>query len=88
MKTSGFGEKFLLMEVLYMTEKGQVTVPIESRAKHGLGAGSRLMFVETKSGTMVLKAMKDKPELSLVEHLTRFKGVELPELKAHCPPRV
>ena len=60
----------------------------QSPAKHGLGAGSCLMFVETKSGAMVLKAMKDKPELTLVEHLTRFKGVELPELKAHCPPRV
>ena len=60
----------------------------QSPAKHGLGAGSCWMFVETKSGAMVLKAMKDKPELTLVEHLTRFKEVELPELKAHCPPRV
>lgn len=85
---SGFGGKFLLMEVLYMTEKGQVTVPSESRAKHGLGAGSRLLFIESKSGAMVLKPMKDKPELTLVEHLTRFKGVELPTSKAHCPPRV
>lgn len=71
-----------------MTEKGQVTVPSESRAKHGLGAGSRLMFIESKSGVMVLKPMKDKPELTLVEHLMRFKGVELPTIKAHCPPRV
>ena len=76
------------MEVLYMTEKGQVTVPIASRAKHRLGAGSRLLFMETKSGAMVLKAIKDQPALTLVEHLARFKGVELPEHKAHCPPRV
>jgi AbrB family looped-hinge helix DNA binding protein len=83
-----FGVKFKLMEVLYMTEKGQVTVPRDSRSKHGLGEGSRLLFMETKSGTMVLRPVKDKPQLTLVEHLTRFKGVELPQMKAHCPPRV
>jgi AbrB family looped-hinge helix DNA binding protein len=76
------------MEVLYMTDKGRVTIPNESRVKHGLGEGSRLLFMETKSGALVLKPVKAKPELTLIEHLTRFKGVELPKLKAHCPPRV
>lgn len=76
------------MQVLYMTDKGQVTVPRESRTRHGLGFGSRLLFIETKSGAMVLKPMKDKPRLTLVEHLARFKGVEMPAIKAHCAPRV
>jgi len=76
------------MEVLYMTEKGQVTVPRDTRSKHGLGEGSRLLFMETKSGALVLKPVKEKPELSLVEHLTRFKGVELPTMKVHSKPRV
>ena len=80
--------KLKIMELLYMTEKGQVTVPRDSRSKHGLGEGSQLLFMETKSGVMVLKPVKEKPELTLVEHLTRFKGVELPQIQAHCPPRV
>ena len=80
--------KLGIMELLYLTEKGQVTVPSDSRSKHGLGEGSRLLFMETKSGMMVLKPVKEKPEMTLVAHLTRFKGVELPQMKTHCPPRV
>lgn len=76
------------MQILDMTEKGQVTVPSDSRAKHGLGRGSKLLFLETKSGVMVLKPVKEKPQLTLIEHLKRFKGVEIPEIKAHCPPRL
>ncbi len=83
-----FGVKFMLMEVLYMTDEGQVTVPSDIRSRHGLGPGSGLLFLETKSGAMVLKPVKAKPELTLVEHLTRFQGVALPSIKACCPPRV
>lgn len=74
-------------ELLYV-EKGQVTLPKESRDKHGLSDGSVLLFLETKSGAMVLKPVKAKPQLSLIEHLKKFKGVDLPELETHCPPRV
>lgn len=28
------------------------------------------------------------PKLSLIDHLKKFKGVELPAFQAHCPPRV
>jgi AbrB family looped-hinge helix DNA binding protein len=76
------------MEVLYMTDKGRITIPNEARTKYGLGEGSRLLFMETKSGALVLKPVKEKPELSLVEHLTRFKGVELPEMSVRTKPRV
>lgn len=74
-------------EVLYM-DKGRVTLPKESRDKYGLGDGSTLLFLETKSGAMVLKPVNEKPELNLIEHLKKFKDVEIPQIKAHCPPRV
>ena len=73
-------------EVLYM-DKGRVTIPKECRNRHGLEDGSTLLFLETKSGSLVLKPVKSKPELSLVEHLKRFKGVQIPKSKVHCPPR-
>ena len=74
-------------ELLYM-DKGRVTLPKESRERHGLGDGSTLLFLETKSGAMVLKPVKETPELNLIEHLKKFKGVEIPDFKGHCPPRV
>lgn len=74
-------------ELLYL-DKGRVTLPKESRDKHGLGDGSALLFLETKSGAMVLKPVKAKPQLDLIEHLKKFKDVEIPEIKAHCPPRL
>lgn len=76
------------MEVLYMTDKGRVTIPNATRVAHGLGEGSRLLFLETKSGALVLKPVKEKPEKTLVEHLQKFQGVEWSERAAHCPPRV
>lgn len=76
-----------MSEVLHM-ESGRVTLPKESRDKLGLTDGSTLLFLETKSGAMVLKPVKEKPELTLIEHLKKFKDVEIPEIKAHCPPRV
>ena len=69
-------------------DKGRVTIPKACRKRHGLEDGSTLLFFETKSGALVLKPVKAKPELSLIEHLKRFKGVEIPAIKAHCPPRV
>lgn len=75
------------MEVLSM-DNGRVTLPKASREKHHLADGSKLMFLETKSGAMMLKPIKAKPARNLIEHLKRFQGVEIPELKAHCPPRL
>jgi AbrB family looped-hinge helix DNA binding protein len=74
-------------EVLYM-DKGRVTIPKECRKRHGLEDGSTLLFFETKSGALVLKPVKAKPELDLVDHLRKFKGIEIPGRKHICPPRV
>jgi hypothetical protein len=34
-----------------------------------------------------LRPAKANPDLSLVEHLARFKGVEFSSRPVHCPPR-
>ena len=45
------------------------------------------LFLETKSGALVLKPVKAKPEMDLIDHLLRFKNLEIPERKHFCPPR-
>ncbi|MGB7748694.1 MAG: AbrB/MazE/SpoVT family DNA-binding domain-containing protein [Verrucomicrobiia bacterium] len=55
------------MEVLYMTEKGQVTVPSSARARRKLGYKSTLVFFESASGDMILRPSKASPELDLVD---------------------
>jgi hypothetical protein len=44
-----------------------------------LGDGDTLLFLETKSGALVLKPVKAKPEMDLIDHLLRFKDLEIPE---------
>jgi AbrB family looped-hinge helix DNA binding protein len=76
----------VMREVLYL-DKGRVTIPKDCRDRHGLGDGDTLLFLETKSGALVLKPVKAKPEMDLIDHLLRFKGLELPERTHYCPPR-
>jgi AbrB family looped-hinge helix DNA binding protein len=76
-----------MSEVLYM-DKGRVTIPEECRQRLGLKDGSAFLLLETKSGALVLKSAKAKPELSIVEHLKGFKGLEIPKTKFHCAPRL
>ena len=80
--------KFLLVEVLYMTEKGQVTVPSAVRARRKLGYKSTLIFLESASGDMILRPSKASPDVDLVDHLRGFKGLEIPERSHMTPPRI
>lgn len=74
-------------EVLYM-DKGRVTIPKDCRTRRGLADGDTLLFLETKSGALVLKPVKSKPEKTLLQHLKQFKGIEIPKMQARCAPRV
>ena len=76
------------MTVVQMSEKGQIVVPKEARDKHGFGKGSAFSFLETKSGHLVFRPVNLKPKLDLIAHLRKFKGLEIPRIKAHCPPRI
>jgi len=84
----GAGGKFLLMEVLYMTEKGQVTVPAASRERRKLGYRSTLTFFESASGDMILRPAKPNPDLDLIDHLRRFKGIDIPQRRHSAARRV
>ncbi len=75
------------MEVLYMKKKGQVTIPSAVQARRNLGYKSTLVFLESASGDMILRPSKANPELDLVDHLRRFKMLEIPERQHQAPPR-
>jgi len=76
------------MTIVHMSGKGEIVLPKKIREQHGFRNGSAFAVLKTKSGMMVLKPVKEKTKLSLIEHLRKFKGVEIPQFKAHCPPRV
>jgi AbrB family looped-hinge helix DNA binding protein len=71
-----------------MSEKGQIVVPKETRDERGFEMGSTFAFLVTKSGALVFRPTKEKPRLTLFEHLRKFQGVQIPERVHHCPPRV
>lgn len=74
------------MTVVHMSDEGHIVVPKDIRDQRGYGNGSAFAVFETKSGYLVLRPVTE-PKLDLVDHLLRFKGVEIPERKHHCPPR-
>ena len=76
------------MTVVHMSEKGQSVVPKEIRDQRGYGQGSAFAVLETKQGDLILRPMRTEPKQDLVDHLLRLKGLEIPEMHFHCPPRV
>lgn len=76
------------MTVVHMSDKGQIAVPKEIRDRRGFRKGSVFSVLETQNGALVLRPINPRPKLSLVEHLRRLKGLEIPEMHFHCPPRV
>jgi len=76
------------MIIVHMSEKGQIVIPKEAREKRGLGLGSPLEFIESEGGDLIFRPVPVSPKLGLLEHLRRFKGLEIPDRKHHCPPRI
>ncbi len=76
------------MTVVHMSEKGQIVVPKEIRDRRGYVNGSAFVVQETKDGSLYLRPANPRPKLDLIEHLKRLRGLEIPEIHAHCPPRV
>jgi AbrB family looped-hinge helix DNA binding protein len=70
-----------------MSEKGQIVVPKRIRDEHGFANGSSFLVSETKSGTIVFRPIKGAPNMDLVDHLLRLKGIDIPERKHFLPPR-
>lgn len=76
------------MTVIHMSEKGQIVVPKGIRDERGFGPGSAFAVVQSKDGDLILRPVKSRPKLSLIDHLRKFKGLEMPEIKAHVRPRL
>lgn len=45
------------MPEVVVTRKGQTTIPVELRIKHGIREGSRLVAVDTEEGILFKKAV-------------------------------
>lgn len=45
-----------------VTSRGQVTIPVEMRKKHGIKPGDRVRFIEGPNGELVLKPRLDAEE--------------------------
>jgi AbrB family looped-hinge helix DNA binding protein len=73
-----------------MSEKGQIIVPKEIREQHGYDKGSAFVIQQTRSGALVLRpVVTSRPKVNFIERLRRASaGVEIPEIRAHCPPRI
>ncbi len=71
-----------------MSNKGQIVVPKEIRDRRGYGTGTAFSVVQGKRGDLVFRPVKAKPKLSLIDQLRKFKGLQIPEIEAHCPPRL
>jgi AbrB family looped-hinge helix DNA binding protein len=76
------------MTVIYMSGKGQIVLPKSIRDTHGFGPGSAFGIVHSKDGDLILRPIKSKSKLTLINHLRKFKGLGIPEIKAEVPPRV
>jgi bifunctional DNA-binding transcriptional regulator/antitoxin component of YhaV-PrlF toxin-antitoxin module len=71
-----------------MSEKGQIVVPKDIRDRHSFGNGSTFSVRQTKSGSLVFHPVQRQPKKDLVDALMEFKGLEIPEKKFRCPPRL
>ena len=76
------------MTIVHMSEKGQIVVPKDIRDQHGFGNGSTFAVRQTKSGALVFRPVQRRPKKDLVEALLELKGLELPEMKFRCAPRL
>ena len=75
------------MNVVHMSEKGQITVPKEARERRGLSNGSVLEFIDHTGGDLIFRPVQASPTLDLVDHLKKLRGLDIPTRKHHSPPR-
>ncbi|HMP84611.1 MAG TPA: hypothetical protein PKA41_18100 [Verrucomicrobiota bacterium] len=75
------------MTILHM-DNGRLVVPKDVRTERGYDNGSTFSFIQTRSGALVFKPTRPAPKLNLIEHLMKFKGVVIPEMKFSAKPRV
>ena len=75
------------MIVIHMSANGRLVFQKSIRDVHGLRAGSAFAIVQSRNGDLILRPVIPKPNLTLINHLRKFKGLEVPEIKAQVRPR-
>jgi AbrB family looped-hinge helix DNA binding protein len=73
-------EEYILPEVLTMSQRGQVTLPVSLRTEYGLKAGDKIFVEKTKDGYLLRG-----PKRTLLEYagcLTSPYSIEEEEEKA------
>lgn len=75
------------MTIVEMGTNGRIVLPRRLREQRGYDRGSIFALQETKSGRLILQPLDRKPKRTLLEHLMRFKGIQIPERKHFSRPR-
>jgi hypothetical protein len=60
----------------------------KARDKKGYGPGTGFIYLETNNGDVVFRPVNTKPKMSIIARLKRFKGLQIPQIKTHCPHRL
>lgn len=56
-----------MLEIAKLSEKGQLTLPIDVRKKLNLNSGDKVLFIETEDGKLVI----DKADNISLKDITR-----------------
>ena len=71
------------MAVATITSKGQVTIPLQVRARLGVDSGDRIEFVEVEKGQFaIIAATRSVRELNGLFHRKGRKPVSIEEMNA------
>ena len=57
----------IMLEIAKLSEKGQLTLPIDVRKKLNLNSGDKVLFIETEDGKLVI----DKADNISLKDITR-----------------
>jgi AbrB family looped-hinge helix DNA binding protein len=63
-----------------LSSQGQMVIPAEIRQAVGLKPGDDLLVSQRPNGDIVLRKINRRPKLTLVEHLSRLKGLRTERL--------
>ena len=63
-----------------ISSKGQVVIPLPVRERHKLRAGDDLVLFELSNGDILLRRVRT-PKKTLVWHLRRLRGLQIPRTR-------
>jgi AbrB family looped-hinge helix DNA binding protein len=76
------------MTTVEMKDRGRIVLPKVIRERLRLEDGALFECLDNPNGDLVLRQVHGSPKVDLIDHLKGFKGIEFPERKSQCPPRL